>query len=84
MGLLEQLWRECKKREVCEKNKEIKKLKSNMINAEDVLRESLSETSDNLFDEYDTYRTEYEEYAEQKAFEQGVSFAVRFILESLG
>ena len=84
MSVLEQLWIECKKREVCEKNNEIKKLKSNMTNSEGVLRESLTESSENLFDEYDAYRTEYEEHLEQKAFEQGISVAVRFILESLG
>ncbi len=84
MSLFEQLWNEWKNKDLCENDVELKKRKSNMINSEDFLRESLSDESENLFDEYDVCRTEYEEYAERKAFEQGISFTVRFIIEALG
>lgn len=83
-SIIEGLWREYKKELASSQcDTKGKRLRARVIDAEDILCDSLCAKTQALFEEYDIRRNEEEEYKELCAFEKGASLALKFVLEAI-
>ena len=81
--IIQGLWLEYKKELTYSNDEKSKKLRSKVVDAEDSLCDVLDAKAEEMFEIYDSCRSEEEEYKELCAFKKGASLALKFVLEAI-
>ena len=77
------LWNEYKKDSESVPDEKRKKLRARVVDSEDNFCDMLNTEEEALFELYDSYRSEEEEYRAFSAFRNGAALALKFAMEVL-